>query len=78
MRRYYSYQKVAAFYKRFQFHVSGFVLAVLGVWLGWKISMKPYVPDWLLIILAIWALVLIAELIRFRIIFKQRIRRDKD
>lgn len=78
MRRYDSYQKVASFYKRFQFHVSGFVIAVLGIWIGWKISRKPYIPDWLYILLAIWVLVLVAALIRFRRIFKQRIRSRKD
>lgn len=77
MRRYYSYQKIATLYKKFQFHISAFALAVTGIWLGWKISKKPFIPEWLFFLLMIWAAVLAIELFRFIYIFKRRVKSNK-
>lgn len=72
MKKFYSYQKISQLYRRFQFHISGFVLAVAGIWIVWEISRQPIFPDWLLYFLSVWALALVIELFRFYYVFKSR------
>jgi hypothetical protein len=72
MRRAYSYQKISRLYRRFQFHVSGFLLATAGVWIFWKISREPFIADWLLYLILLWAIALVIELIRFIYVFNRR------
>ncbi|MCG2616279.1 hypothetical protein LZZ85_18415 [Terrimonas sp. NA20] len=74
MRRNYSYHKIATLYKRFQFHASAFVLTIAGLWIAWKISRQPFVPEWMFTILIIWIVALIIEMLRFAYVFKRRKR----
>lgn len=72
----YSYREIGRLYRRFQFHISVFVLSMMGIWLLWEIFHEPVVPQWLIYLLVIWALVLVAELFRFMYVFRSR-RNDK-
>lgn len=67
-----SYQKIARLYRRFQFHISGFALAVAGIWIFWKLSRQPFIPDWLLYLVLVWTVALVIEMLRFIYIFKHR------
>lgn len=72
MRKIYSYQKIGELYRRFQFHISAFILTVAGVWLLWEAGQHPSVPDWLFYLLGVWALALAIELFRFYYVFRSR------
>ena len=65
------YQEISRLYRRFQFHVSGFVLAAAVVWIFLEISKEPHIPDWLLYLLLVWAIALVIELFRFMYVFKR-------
>lgn len=71
MKREYSYRKILSAYKKFQFHVSGFILGVGGIWIAWKISKRAYLPDWLVWLVVIWSVAIAVELARFIYIFKR-------
>ena len=72
MRKAYSYQKISRLYRRFQFHVSAFVLASAGIWIFWKIARESFITDWLLYLVLIWAVALAIELTRFIYVFNRR------
>lgn len=67
------YKKILQSWKRFQFEIVSFVLAVLGAWLIWKLSHRPFVPDWVIYVILIWATILVLH--NLRIIYL--IRRSK-
>ncbi|PZR25553.1 MAG: hypothetical protein DI535_17865 [Citrobacter freundii] len=69
MRKIYSAQKITRLYQRFQFHISAFILAVMGIWLLWEIRREPVVPDWVFYLAGVWALLLTIELFRFMYVF---------
>jgi CDP-diglyceride synthetase len=66
-----SFRQVSRLYRRFQFHVSAFVLGVAGLCLCWALFREPLIPDWLMYLLMIWVVALIAELARFIYVFKR-------
>lgn len=72
MRKTYSIQKITRLYQRFQFHVSGFILVVAGIWLLWEIRKEPAVPGWIFYVLGVWSLLLVIELFRFMYVFNNR------
>lgn len=72
MRTNYPYRKISNLYRRFQFHASAFVLGTVGIWIFWKASRQPFIPDWLLYLIVVWALALAVELLRFMYVFKRR------
>lgn len=78
MRKRFSYRELSQLYSRFQFHISVFILSVLGIWLLWEIFREPVVPGWLLYALMVWAALLVIELIRFMYVFHNRSRDKKN
>jgi len=61
------YRRILHSWRRFQFEIPVFALGVLGVWLAWKLSQRPFVPDWVIGVIVMWAIVLVLHL--FRIVY---------
>ncbi|MGN6293062.1 MAG: 2TM domain-containing protein [Chitinophagaceae bacterium] len=62
-------------WRRFRFEISSFALIVLGVWLIWKLSHKPFVQDWIVYVIVLWCIALALHL--WRIIYLIRKTRKK-
>ncbi|PZR25541.1 MAG: hypothetical protein DI535_17805 [Citrobacter freundii] len=69
------YQKILRNWKSFQFEVVSFGLIVLGVWLIWRLLKRPFVPDWVIYVVVMWAIALILHIWRIIYLIK-RIKKD--
>jgi hypothetical protein len=65
------YRRILRSWHRFQFEISVFGLGVLGVWLAWKLSQRPFVPDWVIYLIVMWAIVLVLHLLRIIYLIKK-------
>lgn len=50
-----------------QFEIVVFSLGVLGVWLIWKLSRRPFVPGWVIYVIIMWVFALLLHV--WRIIY---------
>lgn len=61
------YRKIVRCWKSMQFEIVVFSLGVLGVWLIWKLSRRPFVPGWVIYVIIMWVFALLLHV--WRIIY---------
>ncbi len=69
------YQRIFKNWRQFRFEISSFALIVLGVWLVWKLTRKPFIPDWVVYVIVLWCIALVLHL--WRIIYLIRKTKKK-
>ncbi len=65
------YRRVIRSWRIVQFEIVSFSLIVLGLWLTWKISRRPNVPDWAVYVIVVWGIVLLLQLWRIISLIKK-------
>lgn len=70
------YRRILRSWRSLRFEISSFALIVLGIWLVWKLSRKPFISDWVVYLIVLWMVALVLHVAR--IIYLNRRTRRKE